>query len=393
MGGTLVTCKKCEHKTYLYKSCGNGQCPKCQSIKRMQWQDKMASKMMTCPYQHIVFTIPHELNFLAKAQPSIVYSNLFKAAWKTIEKLCKDPNNLGGLPGMTAVLHTFGSDLKHHIHLHTLVTFGGVSKEKKWLWPVRNKKLAPFRLMCKVFREQYLQLLSKTLKKQHPDQYQKIKPTLQSLESVRWCVHNTPPTTHTKVIEEYLGRYICRVGVSNKKLSYDSAKKEVKIVYNDYKNQQTNQAAPKAVKQVDPLVAIHLIVQHVLPPYFQKVRYFGILSGSKLKKIQVDIPSLIKENKQTIRTVFQIIKGLLLLEENDIIPCSHCQATELIILELPPNKDWYNQNIRKNYQEIKNKSPDELPAPNPMIAIHVLNANGLSMQGGEIKNQKITADS
>ena len=363
MGGTIVTCKKCEHKTYLYKSCGNSQCPKCQSIKRMQWQDKMASKTMTCPYQHIVFTIPHELNFLAKTHPSIVYSSLFKAAWQTIEKLCKDPNNLGGLPGMTAVLHTFGSDLKHHIHLHTLVTFGGVSKEKTWLWPKRNKKLAPYRLMCKVFKEQYLNLLSKTLLKGDPETYQKVKPTLQSLQTVRWCVHNTPPTSHTKVIEEYLGRYICRVGVSNKKLTYNSDEKRVQILYNDYKNQQVNQAAPKAIKNVDPLVAIHLIVQHVLPPYFQKVRYFGILSTSKFKKIQVDIPSLIKENKHTIRTVFQIIKSLLQLEEGEIIPCSNCQSTEFNILELTPNMDWYNQNIRKNFQEIKNKSPVEMDIP------------------------------
>jgi len=165
-----------------------------------------------------------------------VYSSLFKASWKTIEKLCKDPENLGALPGMTAVLHTFGSDLKHHIHLHTLVTFGGVSKENQWLWPKRNKKLAPFRLMSKTFRELYLDIVSKTLHKKHPYTYISVKPTLHSLEIVRWCVHNTPPTSHTKVIEEYLDRYICRVGVSNKKLTYNSKEKKVQILYNDYKN-------------------------------------------------------------------------------------------------------------------------------------------------------------
>ncbi|MBK8055945.1 MAG: transposase zinc-binding domain-containing protein [Saprospiraceae bacterium] len=82
-------------KTYLYKSCGNNQCPKCQSIKRIQWQDKLASKMLKCPYQHIIFTIPHELNYIGKGHPKLLYGVLFKAAWLTIERLARDPENVG----------------------------------------------------------------------------------------------------------------------------------------------------------------------------------------------------------------------------------------------------------------------------------------------------------
>ena len=114
--------------------------------------------MLKCPYQHIIFTIPHELNYIAKGHPRVVYGALFKAAWQTIERLTKDPTNLGGTPGMTAVLHTFGSDLKHHVHVHTLVTFGGVTNEGKWVWPKRKDKIAPYRKICSTFKSIFIKL-------------------------------------------------------------------------------------------------------------------------------------------------------------------------------------------------------------------------------------------
>jgi hypothetical protein len=164
----------------------------------------------------------------------------------------------------------------------------------------------------------------------------------------------------------------------------------VQILYNDYKNQQINQAAPKAIKDVEPLVAIQLIVQHVLPPYFQKVRYFGILSTTKFKKIQIDIPQLIKENNLTVRTIFQIINGLLLLnDENDAIPCSQCNSTEFSISQLLPDKDWYDKNIRKNYLEIKNKSPDDFVAPKPNFSNITQYVNSTTMPSFKAKNIEI----
>jgi hypothetical protein len=172
------------------------------------------SKMLKCPYQHIIFTIPHELNYIAKGYPKLVYGVLFKAAWKTIEKLAKDDDNIGGTPGMSAVLHTFGSDLKHHVHLHTLVPFGGVSKEGKWLWPKRKNKIASYRKIRSEFKKIFIKELEHQLQKEDAEYYTKVKIQIDATKAVSWCVHNTPPTAHTKVIEEYLGRYVCRVGVS-----------------------------------------------------------------------------------------------------------------------------------------------------------------------------------
>jgi hypothetical protein len=181
---------------------------------------------------------------------------------------------------------------------------------------------------------------------------------------VRWCVHNTPPTAHTKVIEEYLGRYICRVGVSNRKLQYDPSKQQVKLQYNDYKNQKQNEAAPKAIKTIDPIVAIHQIMIHVLPPNFQKVRSYGIMTKTKQKKLNKTIPQLAKENGQTIRTIFQIIKALLKLQDDEEMKCSQCGSIDLATEVLLPDVAWYDKHIRG---KSRNKSPTEV--------VQILNLN------------------
>jgi Putative transposase len=310
--------------------------------------------MLKCPYQHIIFTIPHELNYIAKGHPKVIYGVLFRAAWRTIEQLTKDPDNVGGTPGMTAVLHTFGSDLKHHIHLHTLVTFGAVSKDGKWVWPKRKNKIAPYRKICSQFKSNFIKELESQLKQTDPAYYETVKGLINTTSEVRWCVHNTPPTAHTKVIEEYLGRYVCRVGVSNKKIQYDPENDIVKMEYNDYKNQKQGQAAPKAIKHLDPIVAMRQIMIHVLPPNFQKVRSFGIMTKTKSKKVQKLIPELIKDNGNTVRTLFQIVKHLLQIDEEEPIKCIKCEGIENDVNEIKPSKEWYDNHIR---QQSRNKSP------------------------------------
>jgi len=106
--------------------------------------------MLRVPYCHITFTLPHDLNGLARSHPWLIYNLLFRSAWKTIDELCALPGNVGGKPGMTAVLHTWGSDLKYHVHVHCLVTFGGLEMgpPMKWKWPKRKRQLARFRKIC-----------------------------------------------------------------------------------------------------------------------------------------------------------------------------------------------------------------------------------------------------
>ena len=105
LGGQRITCKGCGHNRYQYHSCGHSHCPQCHGIKRLRWQDKLRSRMLPVPYCHITFTLPHDLNGLARRNQRAIYNLLFRSAWKTVKKLCGNPKNVGGLPGMSAVLH------------------------------------------------------------------------------------------------------------------------------------------------------------------------------------------------------------------------------------------------------------------------------------------------
>ncbi len=336
LGGRIYTCKKCSAKTYIYHGCGNSRCPKCQGIKRLQWQDKIANKILQCPYQHIVFTMPHQLNTLARNNPYKMYNCLLRSAWITLKTGSADKSNLGALPGAIMVLHTFGSDLKYHVHVHALVTFGGVDSKGQWQWPKRKKKIIPFRQFRNKFRNNFV----KHLEKIYPELQTRIPFAQLKTDLYRksWCVHAEPPTMRTKVIQEYLGRYICRIGVSKNKLKYDPDTQQVTLSFKDYrKAEKGNPKVPISQKKLKPLVAIDQIMRHCLPSYFQKCRYCGLHASATLKKYHHKLPAKIKNNGQTVRTIFQIIKALLGVEE---VACEHCQSTHFDIDTISPDNQY-----------------------------------------------------
>ena len=140
-------------------------------------------------------------------------------------------------------------------------------------------------------------------------------------------VHAEPPTSNTKVLREYLGKYICRIGLSKTRFKYDVEQKEVQLQYKDYKKKDSSTGAvPMGIKKMKPLVAIDQIMQHCLPAYFQKCRYYGLHSSRCKRKYEDHIPEAIKNNDQTIRTLFQILHHLLGLDK---IACGKCKAEEL----------------------------------------------------------------
>ena len=152
----------------------------------------------------------------------------------------------------------------------------------------------------------------------------------------------------TKVLENYLARYINRVAISNSRLEYLHEVNKVNIIYNDYKNQQSGSPAPKAIKTLEPLVAIDQIMQHVLPAYFQKSRRYGLHSAPTKKRLAPVMPDAIKRNGQTIRTMFEILTQLLkLLKLLKLNPfsCQVCKSPEYYIEEVKPDKNWIHQYI------------------------------------------------
>ncbi len=283
-----------------------------------------------------MFTIPHELNKLAKRNPGKMYNLVLRCAWMSVKRLTKDPDNLGALPGMIGVLHTFGSDMKYHIHAHCLITFGGV-QNGQWIWPKRKKQIASYREMCKTYRDLFLKELDKGIENKTIVVCEDWVAIRKIIEHKRWNVRSTYPSMKTQIVEEYLARYINRVAISPSRLQFTAEQHQVKIIYNDYKNQIEGQVAPKAFKYLEPLIAIHQIVRHVLPPYFQKSRYYGLHASSTFKKMAEQIPSYLKRNNHSIRSLFQILKDLLKINPYE---CETCHSSDYEMTELKPDKEW-----------------------------------------------------
>jgi Putative transposase/Transposase zinc-binding domain len=341
LGSTVITCKDCGQKHFIHQSCGHSHCMICQSIKREQWVDKLKAQLLKVPYVHAIFTLPHQLNGLARSNEAIIYSIIMKSAWLTIKAI---GNKQHSTPGMTSILHTFGSDMKYHIHVHALVTFGGLDSNGEWIYPKYKDKLDRYRSICAIYKAIFLKEISRknilAKLKYHAD----LPTLLADVAKLRWVVHATYPTMDTTIIENYLAKYINRIAVSNKRLQYIKENQSVSLIYNDYKIQLSGQPAPKAFKNMEPLVAINQIMQHVLPPYFQKSRRHGIHNAAT--KIKAIIPAILLRNGTTIRTIFQIITDLLKLNP---FRCDNCGSSNHVIssiLPLAKNAPVNNFNIR-----------------------------------------------
>ena len=352
LGGRAIVCKVCDHHHYVYFSCGHSHCPICQSIKREQWIDKLKNELLNVPYVHMVFTLPHELNSLARANKNIIYSLVMKSAWATVKSLCADDKNVGGLPGMISVLHTFGSDLKYHIHTHCLVTFGGIDNNNQWQYPKRKDKLARFRQINSVYKKLFLTELRRLHSKDSITYLKDFDALLASVENKNWVVHNTKPTLDTSTLENYLARYINRVAISKSRVEYLAEHKQVRILYNDYAKQKDGEPAPKAFKTLDPLSFIHQFMQHVLPPYFQKSRRYGLHASPTKRKYADILPQAVKRNGHTVRTIMEIITQLI---KDKPFVCEQCNCEAYEIINIQSKKEWIHQYI---------SIPTQRPPPN-----------------------------
>lgn len=341
LGGKLIECKTCGVRKVMYLSCGHSQCPLCQNHKRNVWQNKVSKKLLNVPYVHTVFTIPHELNRLARYNERLIYGITLRAAWRSVKQLSAENKNVGGLPGMITVLHTFGSDMKYHIHVHALISFGGIEKNGSWIWPKRRKKLAPFRAMCRTYRSCFIKMLDKALYEGKVDPVVGMAEMLETISNKRWNVRNGHPTMDTSIIERYLARYINRVAISKSRLSYvkhqEKLKSEVQIIYKDYRHQKKGSAAPKALKSMNPLIAIDKIMMHVLPSYLQKSRHYGLHAHQTWNKYKDKIADKVKRNKSTVGHLFALIKALLQLE---VVACEKCGGVNFSFSPIVSNRQW-----------------------------------------------------
>jgi hypothetical protein len=288
LGYSVSTCTDCGYFQIHNASCNNRNCPCCQSALQDVWVDVRNSELIEdVPYYHVVFTIPSELNALVYANQKEMYNLLFHSSSQTLLKLSDDKTHLGAQPGIVSVLHTWGSALEFHPHIHTLVSGGGLTKRNTFLVASRKEFFIPLPILSSVFRGKFLFGLKKLYKKGElifPKSMEEQKTTygwkkyLDLLYNIGWVtfIKETFGTNGNAV--KYLARYAYRTAISNARIT-EVTDETVSFRWKNYKN-----GGAMEEMKLKGTEFVRRFLLHVLPSGFTRVRFSGYLSNSKRKK-------------------------------------------------------------------------------------------------------------
>lgn len=266
MGGHVEVCVDCGHRRTLYHSCRNRHCPKCSTLAKERWLQARLAEVIPAGYVHVVFTLPHALNDLARRRPRVVYEALFRAASATLLAFANDPRHLGARPGITAVLHTWTQRLDLHVHLHCIVTAGGLDPTgRRWVKCPRGF-LFSVRALSRVFRGKYVDAL-RSLSDAPID-----KALETALYRHDWVVYAKAPPAGPAALLDYLARYTHRVAIGNERILGFHGR-TVSLRWRD-----SLHGNKKRVLQLDAVDFLSRFVQHVLPRGFKRVRHYGLLA-------------------------------------------------------------------------------------------------------------------
>jgi hypothetical protein len=228
LGGHVARCEECEHTRIAYNSCRNRHCPKCQGAAAKEWLADREAELLPVPYFHVVFTLPAPIADIAYHNKAEIYAILFKAAAETLITIAADPRHLGARIGLTAVLHTWGSALTHHPHLHCIVPGGGLSPDgERWI-SCRPGFFLPVRVLSRLFRRLFLDKLAAAHDAgrlhffgDHAALAERraFAAYLAPLRKIEWVVYAKRPFAGPQAVLAYLSRYTHRVAIANSRLS------------------------------------------------------------------------------------------------------------------------------------------------------------------------------
>jgi hypothetical protein len=285
LGGHVAACEDCGHTVIGYNSCGNRHCPKCQGAAARQWLADREAELLPLPYYHVVFTLPSAIGAIAWQNKAEVYGLLFKAASETMLTIAADPKHLGARIGMTAVLHTWGSALTHHPHVHMIVPGGGLSLNDQRFIPCRRRFFLPVRVLSRLFRRLFLERLDAAYKQGRlilegglvklasPVAFAAV---LKPLKRINWFVYAKRPFAGPKAVLAYLSRYTHRVAISNTRLiAHDG--RGVTFHYKDYR---TDDLARRKVMTLAADEFIRRFMLHILPKGFHRIRHYGLFANT-----------------------------------------------------------------------------------------------------------------
>ena len=288
LGGHIEGCEDCGHRRIAYNSCRNRHCPKCQAAAARDWLAAREADLLPVGYFHVVFTMPAEVAHIAFHNKAVIYDLLFRASSETMLTIAADPDHLGARIGITAVLHTWGSAMTYHPHIHMVVPGGGISLDgERWI-SSRPAFLLPVRVLSKLFRRLFLTRLLElhTEGRLHffgdhveLNDQRAFRRYLAPLRKKNWVVYAKPPFAGPEAVLAYLSRYTHRVAISNRRLiSFDEA--GVTFRYKDYRRDGAERQRTMTLA-TDEFIRRFLL--HVLPKGFHRIRHYGLLATAGRK--------------------------------------------------------------------------------------------------------------
>jgi hypothetical protein len=283
LGGHVTACDHCDRQQISYNSCRNRYCPKCQALARAEWLGRCQAELLPIPYFHLVFTLPQEIAALALQNKRLLYGMLFEVASQTIAEVAANPRHLGAHDvGILAVLHTWGQNLMHHPHLHCVASGGGLSPDgNRWI-ASKSYYFLPVRVLSRVFRRKYCQLLRRAFEKGQIEFHGELAPLAErhAFEHLlvapagrEWVVYAKRPFREPSCVFKYLARYTHRVATANSRLVRYRAG-SVTFRYKDYADRGRMRTMTLTGSEF-----VRRFLLHVLPKGFMRIRYFGYLAN------------------------------------------------------------------------------------------------------------------
>jgi len=283
-GGHVARCEKCAHTQIAYNSCRNRHCPKCQGAAAKAWLADRQAELLPVPYYHVVFTLPAPIADIAYQNKAEIYAILSKAAAETLITIAADPKHLGARIGLTTVLHTWGSALTHHPHVHCIVPGGGLSPDGAHWIACRPRFFLPVRVLSRLFRRLFLEQLAAAHETGRLRFFGDHGPLtarhafaayLAPLRKVEWVVYAKRPFAGPEAVLAYLSRYTHRVAIANSRLiALDD--NGVTFRWKDYR------AKGRERMKVMTLASgefIRRFLIHVLPTGFHRIRHYGLFAN------------------------------------------------------------------------------------------------------------------
>jgi len=284
LGGHVARCEGCAHTHIAYNSCRNRHCPKCQGGAARDWLAAREAELLPVPYFHVVFTLPAAVADIAYHNKAVIYGILFKAAAETLTTIARDPKHLGAHIGITAVLHSWGSALTHHPHLHCIVPGGGIALDRtRWI-SCRPGFFLPVRVLSRLFRRLFLEALVAAHDAGRLQFFSHHAPLadaqafaayLAPLRKTEWVVYSKRPFGGPEAVLAYLARYTHRVAIANSRL-IAANHTGVTFKWKDYRIAGADRYKTMTLPTHE---FIRRFLMHVLPSGFHRIRHYGLFAN------------------------------------------------------------------------------------------------------------------